>query len=273
MQHRFLFLVTASLVGFIVLMCFIPSYQTLETYSREQGFALLWSICLPLTIDGAVICSSTSALWLSLNGHSPRRAMIMVWFFSITSIVFNWLHAPQVETGSYFTLPNGFQIWESWFLAPVPPIALLCCFELLIYILKLHIEGTPYANSVALESLNDEEKERLFTSLIQQIPEHLHHELGKSTQKTNGHLSTLDEANRAKQTKKRNRQIDVEQLLQEGLTASEIFDAIHEKHGIKTKRTIDRDVEELQTRAIQPRKKRNASANQEKDSKTPKKKS
>jgi hypothetical protein len=109
---------TALLVLFLAGAAFILSYDALHALAQANGvkrdLAWLW----PLTLDAFMIASSLAVLRASLNRERTWYPWILVGLFTLASIAFNVLHAPET--------------WLARAVFALPPAVVFLSFELLM---------------------------------------------------------------------------------------------------------------------------------------------
>lgn len=99
-------ILTAILVLFLAGAAFVLSYDALHALALDNqvkpGLAWLW----PLTLDAVMIAASLAVLRASLNNEAKVYPWFLVGAFTVASIAFNVVHAPDVLLArAIFALP------------------------------------------------------------------------------------------------------------------------------------------------------------------------
>ncbi len=124
--NRAISIITGVLVFFLAASAFVLSYDALHSLALANGItpglAWLW----PLTLDAVMIAASLTVLRNSSNGERAWYAWLLVGTFTLLSITFNTLHAPDT--------------WLARAVFALPPAVVFLSFELLVSQVKSAIK-------------------------------------------------------------------------------------------------------------------------------------
>lgn len=127
-------------VSILVLMvsaiAFVLSYNALRDVAAGNGLSDWRSYLWPLLIDFPLVVFSLAVLWANLNQVSAKWQWSLVGLFTIATITFNLIHAPDTLTARA--------------VAVVAPLALFLSFETLVGMIRNEIK-----RGSALASLGD----------------------------------------------------------------------------------------------------------------------
>ncbi len=161
---------TAILVFLLALGSFALSYHALRDYAGQHGIAGPLSYIWPLLIDASLIVFSLAVVNAYLQAESTWRQWSLVGIYTLATIGFNVLHAPDNL--------------QAQIVAAIAPVSLFFSFELLMNQLKLTVKKRGISHS--LKELSRQ-----------------YHEVSTDVEKMTGQRDTLqaqiEELNRIKQ--------------------------------------------------------------------------
>lgn len=211
---------TGYLIGFLALASFVLSYEALWTFAADSGIdwrlAWLW----PLTLDFFVLVASLSILRNSLNGEPKKYAWTMVVVFTVLSIVFNAIHGGlPLDSYEVYVLP-----YIPVVAYVLPPVAFVFSFHLGM----AQIESELKKRAVVAPDKTPETPQKIEMST-------------ENEDRQPEPVEITDKANKARQTKKEERQAGVVQMYQAGKSEAQIAETFN-----VSLKTIQRDMVELQ---------------------------
>jgi hypothetical protein len=119
---RIISIITGALVSFLAASAFVLSYDALHQVALANGITPKLAWLWPLTLDAVMIAASLAVLRNSLNGERAVYAWTLVGMFTVLSITFNTLHAPDT--------------WLARGVFALPPAVVFLSFELLVSQIK-----------------------------------------------------------------------------------------------------------------------------------------
>ncbi len=234
-------IITGALVFFLAASAFVLSYDALYQVALANGvtpkLAWLW----PLTLDTVMIAASLAVLRNSLNGERAGYAWMLVGAFTVLSITFNTLHAPDT--------------WLARGVFALPPAVVFLSFELLVSQIKSAIKraglsSTLESMTLAIEAartdlaeLNRQADElSLQSDTLQAELERVKVQTAHGTIATNDTDGSLTVANDARQAQKAERQAQLIGVItaESGVTYPELAQRL----GVSLA-TVKRDIAEL----------------------------
>lgn len=139
---------TSILVLVVAAMSFALSYHALQGMAAANGLPGWLSYLWPLLIDFALIVFSLCVVTAHLYSESTWRQWSLVGIATISTCVYNYLHAPDTLVAQSIAI--------------VPPVMLFFSFELLMMQLKNSIHRNELTANVAqLSGLIDTYNQRL----------------------------------------------------------------------------------------------------------------
>lgn len=219
---------TAILVFLLALGSFALSYHALRDYAGQHGIAGPLSYIWPLLIDASLIVFSLAVVNAYLQAESTWRQWSLVGIYTLATIGFNVLHAPDNL--------------QAQIVAAIAPVSLFFSFELLMNQLKLTVKKRGISHSLKElsrqyhEVSTDVEKMTGQRDTLQAQIEEL-----KSAIAPND--TNLTQANQARQAQIEQRREKVLLLAQEGLSQVDIANEL----GVSVA-TIKRDTAALNGR-------------------------
>lgn len=192
------------------------SFDALRKLAADNEVPIHLTWIFPLILDGAIIVFSLEAFRSSLQRESIRYPMTLVVIATVTSAVFNILHAPPTFVGKL--------------VAVIPPLCLFASFELLLRHLRSEVERRS-----ALFSLNEldklvGQKEARLSKLVSEIDRLSDKRLSlkqeiREASAPNVQL-LLDKANDVRQGKVAQRRAQIAELDAQGLSTREIAEEV-----------------------------------------------
>ncbi|MBN1891037.1 MAG: DUF2637 domain-containing protein [Thermoflexales bacterium] len=134
---RIISIITGALVSFLAASAFVLSYDALHQVALANGITPKLAWLWPLTLDAVMIAASLAVLRNSLNGERAVYAWMLVGVFTVLSITFNTLHAPDT--------------WLARGVFALPPAVVFLSFELLVSQVKSAIKRAGLSST--LESM------------------------------------------------------------------------------------------------------------------------
>ncbi len=132
--NKIIAITTALLVLSIAIISFVLSYSSLRLYALEHGIAPGLSYLWPLLVDLSLVVFSLTVVNQYLQSESAKRQWLLVAIYTMATIAFNALHAPQnIQSVIVFC---------------VAPISLFFSFEVLMSQLKTSISKSNITNNI-----------------------------------------------------------------------------------------------------------------------------
>lgn len=125
--------ITGALVFSLSIASFILSYTALKGVAMS-AISADWVWLWPLVIDGAIIVFALVVVYFGLIKHSNIVPIVLVFFFTGVTILFNAIHAGN----------NGLSVA----VGIMPPIALVLSFEVFMWMVKSGIQRTETSQSL-----------------------------------------------------------------------------------------------------------------------------
>lgn len=154
-MNRFITGLNVILVILVALGSFSLSYSALSDLASKNGFTNWRAYTLPLVIDIGMLAFGLAVVHAHLHGTNPLRRRGLNLLYTITTVIFNYVHAPNN------LLAQG--------LAVIPPLTLFFTFEVLMAMIEYNIRRsqqqatiTGYDNALQLAQNG-------FTELMQQV--------------------------------------------------------------------------------------------------------
>ncbi len=234
-------IITGGLVFFLAASAFVLSYDALYQVALANGITPKLAWLWPLTLDAVMIAASLAVLRNSLNGEQARYAWVLVGIFTVLSITFNTLHAPDT--------------WLARGVFALPPAVVFLSFELFVSQVKSAIKraglsSTLESMTLAIEAartdlaeLNRQADElSLQSDTLQAELERVKDQAARGAVATNDTNSSLTLANDTKQAQKAGRQAQLASAIvaEIGITYPELAQRL----GVSLA-TVKRDVAEL----------------------------
>lgn len=120
---RFIAWLTSILFALVAIGSFALSYNALRAIAIANGIPDNWlGDIWPLLVDFSLIVFSLAVVTAHLYSESTRKQWVLVTIYTIATITFNMLHAPDTLLARV--------------IASIPPISLFFSFELLMEQLK-----------------------------------------------------------------------------------------------------------------------------------------
>lgn len=114
---------TSILFALVAIGSFALSYNALRAIAIANGIPDNWlGDIWPLLVDFSLIVFSLAVVTAHLYSESTRKQWVLVTIYTIATITFNMLHAPDTLLAR--------------FIAAIPPVSLFFSFELLMEQLK-----------------------------------------------------------------------------------------------------------------------------------------
>lgn len=146
---------TSLLVFAVALGSFILSYNALYQVAIDNGINPQLAYIWPLLVDFSLVVFSLAVVTAHLYSESTRKQWLLVAIYTIATVLFNCLHAPDNLLARV--------------IATVPPVSLFFSFELLMMQLKNSMVRrnqqatiTGYANAL-------QQAQQAFDDLMQQV--------------------------------------------------------------------------------------------------------
>lgn len=118
---------TGWLVATLAIIAFILSYNALRHVAADYGIPENLSFLWPLLVDFALIVFSMAVLSASLAGQRTVWPWLLVGLFTLATVGFNLIHAPDNATARI--------------VAAVAPVALFLSFETLMGMIKNRVKS------------------------------------------------------------------------------------------------------------------------------------
>lgn len=149
--------ITAGLVFLLAIGSFTLSYANLRLMASDNGIAGWLSYVWPLLIDASLVIFSLAVVNAHLHSESTWKQWSLVGIYTIGTIAFNVLHAPDN--------------WQSRTVAAIAPVSLFFSFEILMSQLKNSVKRSGIVQ--ALEHLDNELEQRLLS--VQKLDNEIEH--------------------------------------------------------------------------------------------------
>lgn len=139
---KFITWLTAILVFLVTLGSFILSYNALREMALHNGIPERLSYIWPLLVDFSLIVFSLSVVVASLHNESTVRHWLLVGIYTITTCVFNVLHAPDILVAQVIAI--------------IAPVTLFFTFESLMVQLKNSVKRSHLVHSINSLALTEQ---------------------------------------------------------------------------------------------------------------------
>lgn len=154
-MNKYIAWLTSILVFLVALGSFVLSYNALYDVAIQNGIAPKLAFIWPLLVDFSLVVFSLAVVTAHLYSESTRKQWLLVAIYTIATVLFNCLHAPDNLLARV--------------IATVPPVSLFFSFELLMQQLKNSIDRKQEQAIVAGYDTALQQAQNGFADLMRQI--------------------------------------------------------------------------------------------------------
>lgn len=154
-MNKYIAWLTSILVFLVALGSFILSYNALYDVAIQNGIAPKLAFIWPLLVDFSLVVFSLAVVTAHLYSESTRKQWLLVAIYTIATVLFNCLHAPDNLLARV--------------IATVPPVSLFFSFELLMQQLKNSMDRKQAQAIVTGYDTALQQAQNGFADLMQQV--------------------------------------------------------------------------------------------------------
>ncbi len=154
-MNKYIAWLTSILVFAVALGSFVLSYNALYDVAIKNGITPSLAFIWPLLVDFSLVVFSLAVVTAHLYSESTRKQWLLVAIYTIATVLFNCLHAPDNLLARV--------------IATVPPVSLFFSFELLMQQLKNSMDRAKQQATITGYDNALQVAQKGFAELMQQV--------------------------------------------------------------------------------------------------------